>query len=252
MSDDEYTPTAQEGGETIQVTDNVPDGVVDGQPPAVTPPAYDPTPEPAEPDDEPPEIVTPGPADYTRAAPSMYAIGVPGVHPRIILSTPHREDAEIQAQAGEVCLLLTDIPAEPYILTADGTQLSTVAVPLSQLQAAAWVQARAYRDHRQESGCETPLGRVDTDSDSQRKINGAVTAAMVAAMTGAEFAPITWTMTDNTPVVHDAAAMIAMGMTVVAFLDACQNAGTAVRAAIEAAPDETALAAVDITAGYPE
>lgn len=234
-----------------QTMDMMPAGVVDGERPPVTPTAYDPSPEPPASDPEPLEIVTPGPVDYVRAAPALYAIGRPGEHPRIMLSTPHRADADAQVSIGEVCLVLTAVPAEPYILSADGALLVSVTVPLTVLQAAAWDRARAYRNQRQEGGCMTPLGRVDTDADSQRKINGAVTAAMVALTTGADFPAIVWTMTDNSAVSHDAAAMIAMGMAVVAFLDACQNAGTAVRAAIEAAADAAALAAIDVTAGYP-
>jgi hypothetical protein len=78
-----------------------------------------------------------------------------------------------------------------------------------------------------------------------------VTAALIAMVMGAPVAPIDWTMEDNSIVAHDAPALIAMGMAVVAYLDVCQQAGTAIREAIDAAEDQAALDAIDITAGYP-
>lgn len=113
-----------------------------------------------------------------------------------------------------------------------------------------WEEARAYRDQRVDGGCITALGRVDTDADSQRKIVGAVTAAMIAKQAGAAFS-IDWTMADNSVVTHTADQLISMGMAVTAFLSACQRAGTAIRDAIDAAISADALAAIDITIGYP-
>src|SRR3546814_12871945 len=39
---------------------------------------------------------------------------------------------------------------------------------------------KALRDLHETSGCATPLGRVDTNPDSQRKISGAVQMAMLS------------------------------------------------------------------------
>ena len=58
-------------------------------------------------------------------------------------------------------------------------------------------------------------------------------------------------MADNSVVPLDADAMIAIGMVVVRFLAACQDAGTAIRTAIGAAATVDNVAAIDITAGYP-
>lgn len=121
---------------------------------------------------------------------------------------------------------------------------------LPERREARWIEARAFRNARQEGGCATPLGRVNTDADSQRKIAGAALAAMVAASAGQPL-PIQWTMEDNRVVTHDGPAMLAMGMAVTAHLAACQDAGTAIRELIEAAEDQAALDAIDITAGYP-
>lgn len=113
-----------------------------------------------------------------------------------------------------------------------------------------WEQAKFVRDARMQAGCATPLGRVDTDDDSQRKINGAVSGAMIAALSGQPFT-IDWTMSDNAIVTHDGPAMMAMGIAVLTYLAQCQAAGTAARAAIDAAGDAAAIAAVDIEAEYP-
>ena len=121
---------------------------------------------------------------------------------------------------------------------------------LDVLRAARWAEAKAVREAKATGGCETPLGRVDTDPESQRKINGAVTGALVAQAAGQPFA-VAWTMADNSVVDHDAAAMIAMGMAVLAHIDACQVAGTAIRGAIDAAADADAIAAINIEEGYP-
>ena len=67
--------------------------------------------------------------------------------------------------------------------------------PLADARAIAWERARRYRDSVAEGGCDTPRGRVDTDPDSQRKINGAVTGALVAQLTDAAFPAIDWTST---------------------------------------------------------
>lgn len=145
-------------------------------------------------------------------------------------------------------------PAVDQVATADGNGGYTISVrtqPLDEARASRWTEALAYRNARQEAGCATPLGRVQTDADSQRKITVAVTAAIAAQASGAQFPPIDWTMEDNSIVSHDAPALIAMGMAVAAYLNACQEAGNAIRAAIDAATDAAAVAAIDITAGYP-
>ena len=134
--------------------------------------------------------------------------------------------------------------------TAPRREWVTADYTVDEFRAIRWTEAKAHRDHVSTSGCITPLGRVDTDADSQRKIVGAATAALIARTVGQPFT-VNWTMQDNSVVPHDADQMIAMGMAVVAFLGACQDAGTAVRAGFLAAQDNAALAAVDITAGYP-
>lgn len=135
----------------------------------------------------------------------------------------------------------------------DGTTISfrarsdDAAEVLAIARMQAWEAAKAYRDRCSNGGCQTPLGRMDTSDDSQRKLNGAVTAALTAKTLGQAFT-VDWTMQDNSVATHTADQMIAAGMAVVKFLDACQKAGTAIRAQILASADP---ASVDVTAGYP-
>lgn len=114
----------------------------------------------------------------------------------------------------------------------------------------AWAAVKAARDHAEWGGCDTPLGRVDTDPDSQRKISGAVQMAMIAAAAGEAFA-LDWTMGNNLAVSHDAAAMIALGIAVGQHVAVCHAVATGKRAAIAAANDAEAIEAVDIETGWP-
>lgn len=122
---------------------------------------------------------------------------------------------------------------------------------LDALRALAWVAIKAARDRAEAAGCTTPLGRVDTDPESQRKVNGAVTMALIAAA-AKESVAIGWTMQDNTVVDHDGPATIAMGAAVGGHVAACHAVGLAKRAAVEAAEDAAAIAAVDIEGGWPD
>jgi len=121
---------------------------------------------------------------------------------------------------------------------------------LDELRAATWEQVKRLRSAYESAGCETALGRVDTTAESQLRITGAALAAQVALAAGQPFV-LPWTMADNSVVDHDAAAMIAMGETVLAYVAACHARGRVLRAAIEAAEDQAALGAIDITEGWP-
>lgn len=121
---------------------------------------------------------------------------------------------------------------------------------LDALRAARWERVKARRDQAEWAGCDTALGRVDTDPDSQRKTGGAVQMAMIAQAAGAPFS-IDWTMQDNSTVSHDAPAMIAMGIAVGQHVAACHEAALGKRAAIDAASTAEDIAAVDIESGWP-
>jgi hypothetical protein len=143
--------------------------------------------------------------------------------------------------------------AGDYQLTLQGKFCGATMVlarTIDQLRSARWIEAKAYRDQRMNGGCATPLGQADTDAESRIKISGAVQMAMLAKSAGTPFELI-WTMADNTPHPHDADQMIQLGMAVGSYIQACQNAGTTVRAQLEAAGTIEDLQAVDVTTGYP-
>lgn len=110
--------------------------------------------------------------------------------------------------------------------------------------------AMARRNLAEWSGCETVVGRVDSDPDSQRKLGGAVQMAMIAQAAGAPFS-IEWTLQDNTTALPDAAAMIQMGLAVGQHVSACHAHCLALKAAIDAAVDQDSLLAIDIDTGWP-
>ena len=119
------------------------------------------------------------------------------------------------------------------------------------LKADKWAEVLAARTVAENSGCMTPLGRVDTTPESRDKISGAVQMAMIAQMNGAPFS-IDWTMEDNSTVTHDAPAMISLGMAVGTHIDACHGVGRLKRAAIDAAATKLLVEAVDPLIGWPE
>lgn len=122
---------------------------------------------------------------------------------------------------------------------------------IADLRVDSWAAVRMARDQAEWWGCSTPLGRADSDPDSQRKVAGAVQMAMIAQAASAPFS-IDWTMQDNSSVTHDAAAMIVLGVSIGQHVAACHAVALTKRAAIEAATDITALTAVDIVGGWPD
>jgi len=122
---------------------------------------------------------------------------------------------------------------------------------LPDMRARRWRKVKAARDAAEWSGCTTQLGRVDTDPDSQRKVSGSVQMAMIAQAAGVPF-DLAWTMQDNRSVMHDADAMIGMGVAVGRHVAACHAVALAKRAVIDAADTAEAIAAVDIEGGWPD
>jgi hypothetical protein len=136
----------------------------------------------------------------------------------------------------------------------DNHQASRIDPPgLAQTEIARlskWSACKSRRSSAEEAGCQTPLGRVDTDADSQRKISGSVQMAMLAQAAGVPFS-IDWTMEDDTAVTHDAQAMILMGMAVGQHVAACHAAGFLKREAIYAAQTVEEVGAIDLEEGWP-
>lgn len=170
-----------------------------------------------------------------------------------------REDGRIVGQVPEALLdtvlphhdtlAVETLPDFDMLRVVDG-RLVPIDWPIETLRTWRWNAVRAARDRAQEGGCPTALGRVDTDEASRGKISGSVQLAMIAQAAGQPF-QIAWTMQDNATAVHDAPAMIAMGVAVGRHVAACHAEGLARRAAIDAATDAAGVAAVPIEGGWP-
>lgn len=154
-------------------------------------------------------------------------------------SDPPRIRIGFISDFGTIALHIIDSPGLTVEVTASAD------VDMARLRR--WEEAKQVRDGRIAAGCDTALGRVDSDEESRGYISGAVQAAIIAQAAGAPFA-IDWTMADNSVVGHDAAAMIAMGLAVAAYVSACHEAARAIRAALEAAASPET---VSIDVGYP-
>lgn len=151
-----------------------------------------------------------------------------------------------------LCVSFSNMLVElTYATPEDSDHLFELVEPeLDDLKAWKAIAARDRCDVAQLGGCDTPLGRVQTDTKSQSFINGASSMALMAKMTGAPFS-IIWTMADNTNVEHDADQMLGLGSAVGQFINACHQNLIALRAAIDAAEDAETLDAIDLEGGWP-
>lgn len=135
--------------------------------------------------------------------------------------------------------------------TYDGEDFAVAVIPLDDLKAGLWAEAKALRDAAIDAGVDVPgIGRFDSDPASRGNINGAVTMALVAASAGQPFA-IGWKLADNTVTTLSGPQMIAVGVAVGQHVAACHAVAQALGIAIQAADDHAALAAIDIGAGWP-
>lgn len=182
---------------------------------------------------------------YSASDPTHRAIEVS--HPSLLPPLDDENDAWVPAPS---------LPAMQWmaVMGEDGPEAVPFERPAPLALAIAATEKRAevngLRLACEVSGCETPLGRVDTDGDSQRKINGAVTMALIAQTAGQPFT-VDWTMADNSLVTHDAPAMIAMGVAVGQHVSDCHERGAALKAEIDAADTVEEIEAVDIYSGWP-
>lgn len=181
-----------------------------------------------------------------------YVAGVPGEPVRWIETLPADLDASLLP--GEVAARCDRTQLCPGTLT-DAAIFVPATATIGQLRAALWAKAKSQRYMAMMGGCDVPgIGRVQTDTtpqrDSQARIAMEAGRAARAIAAGLSWS-IDFTMADNSVRPTTAADMIAIDDAVAAHVQACRAAGEAIRTLIEAAEDEAALAAIDITAGYP-
>lgn len=98
-----------------------------------------------------------------------------------------------------------------------------------------WEIVRADRDLAEISGAMTSFGPVDSDSNSQIKLVGAVVAAQARYASGDTDFTIAWTMADNTSVDLTMMELTQMGAEVAQHINNVHQHGRAKREAIFAA-----------------
>ena len=120
-------------------------------------------------------------------------------------------------------------------------------VPLADQKTARIAIVKRLRDLKETQGFSY-LGKViDSDERSVQRITGAALAAQVI---GAGFA-IDWTCADNSTLALDQSAMLGMPAALALRANALHTHARSLKATIDAATDEVALAAVDIENGWP-
>ena len=128
--------------------------------------------------------------------------------------------------------------------------LATSALTVDGNRLIVWADVKAQRDAAIDGGAATPSGVVDSDELARSNVSGAALGALIAKSASAPYS-VTWTMLDNSTVTLDADGMIAMGLAVLAHVNACHDRARALRAEIEAASDMAELLAIDVLAGWP-
>lgn len=128
--------------------------------------------------------------------------------------------------------------------------LATKSFAVADNAAIIWEEAKVVREAKVDGGAPTPSGVVDSDTLARSNIAGATLAATIARGANQPYS-VVWTLQDNTTVTLDADAMIAVGLAVMAHVDACYSRGRVLRAAIDGAADMAELLAIDIEAGWP-
>jgi hypothetical protein len=118
---------------------------------------------------------------------------------------------------------------------------------LEQQRADAWARIKAARSAAEYGGFDCQIGgvtmRFDSDSENQRRLQGAVAMAQLAASAGQPFA-VTWTLEDNSVVTLSAADLIAAGVALGNHVTACFDRGRTLREQIAAATTKAELDAI--------
>ena len=142
----------------------------------------------------------------------------------------------------EYILTYTNAPFDGAVIVPDET------ATLDSKKARKKAELKLKRDSIEWGGVQTPLGVVDSDPDSQRKISGVVTMAILV---GTKFS-IEWRMRDNSVVTHNHDQIVALGMAVGEHVSLCQNRKNELEVDIDSSTTEEELSFIDITVGWPQ
>nr|AGU09957.1 protein of unknown function DUF4376 [uncultured organism] len=164
---------------------------------------------------------------------------------------PENEMDLMRCLVGEAIIRKPAVHSENGWCLIDGNLVSAPPPSppsLNERRAARRREAQDFRQLRITGGCETPLGRVQTDEGSQANILQALVRAQTALAIGEAGWEVRWIMANNVIQPHDAQQMTAMALAVGGWKTACFDASISIMAAIAVSDDPES---VDITAGYP-
>lgn len=173
----------------------------------------------------------------------MFAIGLAGQRPRILLVAADLAAATLSACEGEAVVPVDDIG--DYIISSDGLSADVRVPSLAERRQELWSAAKVRRRRAEQAGCETPFGRVQTDIESRSLIS---TYAAGAPSSGWS---IDFMLADNTEVTLDGDAVRTVNLAVMDHLGACHANAQRLRAEIDSAASTEALQAINIDAGWP-
>lgn len=106
-----------------------------------------------------------------------------------------------------------------------------------------------WRDRQIAAGCNTPSGMVDTDEKSLRNIMAIYQTASLSLLTNTPF-KVTWRLQNNSEVILDAQAMVAIGNAVLSRVSGCYNRSWEIKTKIDDAKNLEELNTIDVFSGW--
>lgn len=124
------------------------------------------------------------------------------------------------------------------------------APSLEQIKDRQLATINAARDRREEAGFPYRGKVLDSTPRSVQRITAAALAAQAILASGKSYS-VDWTCADNSTLTLDAAGIIGMPVALAQHAAALHDHARSLKAAVDAADSEAALAAIDIQAGWP-
>ena len=136
----------------------------------------------------------------------------------------------------------------------NGAIVVTAPDPMIAARATAVAGAAGYYQRLLAAGLtwSGTLYQIDPDAQAQIAAMGIMALGSITDPAGSPWpAGFYWIAADNSHAAMDAPTMYAFGRAVAAYVSACVLRLRAIKDTIAAAADQTAIAAIDVTAGYP-
>lgn len=180
----------------------------------------------------------------------MNFIGAPGQPPRLV--TYANPPPAGMVGAGEVVIGAAQIA--DYVISADGKTLTPAAPTLDQQKAATLAALDVIAQAKLSfwTGGLAPAGGLQVDDISTGRITSWATQALVCKATGAAWGLPYWIMTDNSHRTFTGPDdFLTFAQAAETYKTAAVLQNSTLKGEINAAPDEAALAAIDLSAGWP-